>query len=126
MSVCNHDFRDMAFEINYVRSLLDKFKKKYPDVKLKFCGAVDAFKSFVYGDSGDINPVYLDIQIKGTDLRRVLHVKTVRGEVFGPQPFLSIQTKSGRFSKKRYGTDRLIQWRNSSGLTIQASAGRKH
>ncbi len=111
MSFSNHDFRDMAFEVDYVRDLILSVSKDYPEVKFKYCEAVDAFRSVVYGQNMCFVPVKLEVEISGDDKRRYLNVKTIQGKVFGPQPFLAIKTKSGRFIHDNFDFDpSLTKW----------------
>lgn len=90
MGMFNHDFRNMINEHNYVQSLLQPIAKKYPDVKFVYSRAVDAFNAVLGNQISDIE---LDVRLEGEDLS----VKTIKGEVFGPQPYLAIKTKSGRY-----------------------------
>lgn len=97
MGMNNHDFRDMAYEVNIVREKIAKASKKYPEVKFKFCEGVEAFKSTIYGVNCNPEPLELNVTIEGNNERLFLRIETLRGKVFGPQPFLAVKTKSGRF-----------------------------
>ncbi|MEA1876857.1 MAG: hypothetical protein U9N86_08320 [Bacteroidota bacterium] len=111
MSFCNHDFRDLTMEINYVRDLITMVSKKYPGVKFRFCEALDAFRSVIYGRDTDFEPVDLEVTISGDDKKRFLNVETAKGKVFGPQPFLAVKTKSGRFIHENFDFDpSLTRW----------------
>lgn len=98
MGFTNHDFRDMEPDINLVRTLLKQVKKDYPNVKFKYCDAREAFNYAIFGSyehpeknilNGTIDPG----QVAG---QRVLSVKADEN-TFGPQPFLAVETKDGRF-----------------------------
>lgn len=93
----NHDFRNMAREVDYVRELISKVKKKYPDVKYKFCEAVDAFRSVAYGNESSFERLELSINFERRINDCFLTIETIGGKVFGPQPFLAVRTKSGRY-----------------------------
>ena len=77
-----------------------KSSKKYKKVKYKFCEAKSAFTEAVkILENPDVKPIKFNIKFyKKTkkDFAR-LKVKVTQGKVFGPQPFLAIQTKKNRF-----------------------------
>lgn len=107
----NHDFRDMAVEVDYAYSVISKVSKRYQDVKFKYCEAVEGFRSSVYGRELDFEPVELKIEISGDNKMRELKVDTIKGKVFGPQPFLAVRTKSGRFIHDNFDfTPSLTKW----------------
>jgi len=96
MAFNNHDTRDMAYEVDLVRKKINIASNNFPDVKFKFCDAVTAFRELLYdGKKGE--PVELDVKVSSKNDRMFLSVDTTSGKVFGPQPFLAIQTRSGRF-----------------------------
>ena len=97
MGITNHDFRDMENEVTFARKRIVEASRKYPEVKFKFCEAKEAFRCAVYGAADSPKPVKLDISVEDGRDRKVLHIETVQGKVFGPQPFLAVKTKSGRF-----------------------------
>lgn len=67
-------------------------KKYYTDKSYayKYERAKDAFNA-VLGNEPE--PFELDVNLEGNELS----VKTVKGKVFGPQPYLAVKTKSGRY-----------------------------
>lgn len=90
LGIFNHDFRDMAYEIEYFWKLLQPIVEKYPDVKFQYTTAVDAFNK-VLGNEPE--PFDLEVLLEGNELS----VKTIAGKVFGPQPWLAVKTKSQRY-----------------------------
>ena len=90
LGIFNHDFRDMGWEIEYFWDLLLPIVAKYPEVQFKYERAKDAFNA-VLGNEPE--PFELDVNLEGNELS----VKTVKGKVFGPQPYLAVKTKSGRY-----------------------------
>lgn len=111
MSITNHDFRDMAHEVDFAREKIVKASKKYPDVKFKFCEAVEGFRSAIYGPDHMFDPVELDVSLEGSVDRLFLKVETVKGKVFGPQPFLAVKTRSERFIHDNFDFDTsLTKW----------------
>jgi hypothetical protein len=95
----SHDWRDLGAEVDHIRSLLDESRRRFPEVHIRYCRADDAFRRVLW-------PVCVDES--GLDLELLFHpagggdvasieVRTKAGKVFGPQPFLAIETKSRRF-----------------------------
>jgi len=97
MGLANHDERDMVDKLNCAKQKILNASKKYPEVKFKFSEAREAFRSAIYGENSYFEPVELSLSIEGDNKRRLLKVETLKGEVFGPQPFLAVKTKQGRF-----------------------------
>jgi len=111
MGITNHDERDMLPEVEEIREKIILSSKKYPDVKFKFCGAKEAFLSAIYGNEMIDKPVDLTVTLDGNRKRLFLYVETKEGKVFGPQPFLSVKTKSGRFIHDNFDFDTsLTKW----------------
>ena len=95
LGITNHDFRDMAPEIENFRELLSEVAKKFPKIKYKFAESVDAFRQVLnYGDK-EIKKNTLDFKV--TLKAGVLKVQILKGEIFGPQPYLAIKTKKGEY-----------------------------
>ena len=105
MGITSHDFRDIAHDIDFAREKIIKASGKYPEVKFKFCEAVEAFNSAIYEKDTVITPLELELSLEGDDRRLILKVEAVRGNVFGPQPFLAVKTKSGRFIHDSFDFD---------------------
>ena len=91
LAFANHDYRDMAPDVNQVRGMLRQVRKKFPTVKIKFSGAEEAARA-LDGKSLEIAP---SLSISLIDNRII--IKLVDGEIFGPQPFLAIKTKEGHY-----------------------------
>jgi len=105
MAFNNHDFRDMAYEVDLVRDRIAEASIKFPEVKFKYCEGVQAFRSAIYGADFKSEPLELDVTLEGNDERRFLKVETLRGEVFGPQPFLAVKTRTGKFVHDNFDFD---------------------
>jgi len=101
----NHDFRDMAKEVDYVRQLIAKCAMRYPDVKFRYCEAIDGFRSVAYGENMEFKPVELEVDFEQEVDEAYLRVETIKGEVFGPQPYLVVRTRSGRFIHDNFDFD---------------------
>ncbi len=105
MAFNNHDVRDMAYEVDFIREKIASAAKKYPSVKFRFSEAVKGFRSTAYGENPAPEPLSLDVSTGVEGNIRYLKVETIRGKVFGPQPFLAIRTKSGRFVHDNFNFD---------------------
>ena len=96
----SHDFRDLEFEVKYLNNLIKKSHKKFNNVKYKFSEAKNAFSHLAkLKEKTNLKPLKFKIKYyKKTkkDFAR-LTIKVTQGDVFGPQPFLAIKTKKGRF-----------------------------
>ena len=98
MGVSSHDFRDLRTEVTHVHELIRLVTKRHPDVKYKFSTGLEAFRDVVYGGKlGD--PVELSVKFVPATVGDVpnISIKRKKGAVFGPQPYLAIQTKSRKF-----------------------------
>ncbi len=92
---CSHDWRDLGPEVDYVRHLLGRIAPRYPDVTFRYAEAVEAFNAV--HPTAERAPLELHCTLERDDAGcRRLTVETEAGEVFGPQPFLAVRTKSQR------------------------------
>ena len=99
MGITGHDFRNLEVEVDYVRNLIHKSNKKYPDVSFKYSTVPDGFRKVYWPNSIPDEKLSLSIEYVGQSKNDVPHVniKTLSGKTFGPQPFFCIETKSRRF-----------------------------
>ena len=99
LGLASHDFRNLKTEVDHVRDLIEDSKSKYPDVKYKFCNSLDGFRNYISHFEKEDFPVKLDVSFNKNPKNDVpnIEINTLQGEVFGPQPFLAIQTISNRF-----------------------------
>jgi len=86
IAFADHDYRDITADVNEVRNLISKARNKFPDVKIKFSGAESAIKELNSYNSE------LELAIRFDENRLI--VDLMKGEIFGPQPFLAIKTIS--------------------------------
>lgn len=105
MGITNHDFRDMISEVESVRALVKQSKEKYPNVNFKFATTTEAFNACV--NDGEFEKIKLDTKLYKEDNVFKLDIYCTNSEVFGPQPYLAIKTKSGRYLHDNldFGTD---------------------
>lgn len=98
LGISSHDFRDLRTEVKYVDALIKNVSKKYKNIEFFYSTGLEAFRAVIYkGIIGQ--PLDLRIDFHSSPENDVPHIKVKRinGQVFGPQPFLAIQTKSRRF-----------------------------
>ena len=96
----SHDFRDLEYEVKYLDNLIKKSYKKFKNVEYKFCEAKYAFAKIAkLKEKTKIKPLKFKIKYykKSKEDFARLTVIVTQGDVFGPQPFLAIKTKKGRF-----------------------------
>lgn len=91
LAFANHDWRNIKPDIERVLDLVSSAHRNFPDVRIKYSGAEEAAKSLL----GFQNEPTLKFYAHLIDNR--LNVEVISGDIFGPQPFLAIQTKSGSF-----------------------------
>ena len=99
MAIATHDFRDLGTEVEFVSGLIADAAKRFPDVKFKYCEAVEAFRHATGNANGDAKPIDLEVSLERnpSDDAPNVTIETRSGEVFGPQPFLAIETRGRRF-----------------------------
>jgi hypothetical protein len=113
LAVASHDFRDLMPEVDYLGAELAKAQAEFPDVRYRYCDAREAMRAVVYGgEASEPLRIALRLERDSRGLPAVLQVDTRAGTVFGPQPFLAIQTRSQRFIHDNldFSTD-LRSWR---------------
>ncbi|CCQ75519.1 hypothetical protein [Magnetospira sp. QH-2] len=99
VGLCSHDFRDLTKEVNETRNLIAKASEKYPDVRFKYCEGVDAFRRVLGMTEANDHPLDLEVTLDRNPKNDVpnITISTRAGQVFGPQPFLAIETHGRRF-----------------------------
>ncbi len=95
LGITNHDFRDMAIEIDEFRGMLAKVVPHYPEISFKFSEAVEAFRSVLGYSAKECEQNKLNCKMELIENR--LCIEVVNGEPFGPQPYLAIKTKNGQY-----------------------------
>jgi hypothetical protein len=99
VGMASHDFRDLGDEVEEVRDMIDVARRKYPEVPFRFCRAAEAFQRSLSLKTEDVPPLRLSISLDRSPAGDVpnLTVRTQAGRVFGPQPFLAIETRGMRY-----------------------------
>lgn len=113
LAIASHDFRDLGAEAECLHKTLVDTQAKFPDVKFRYCEAIEAFRAVAHdGVAGEPLKLQVRLHRQPDGKPTSLTVDTVRGRVFGPQPFLAIATRSRRFVHDNldFSTD-LRSWR---------------
>lgn len=99
VGMASHDFRDLMPEVEEVRDMIDLATKKFPNVPFKFCSATEGFYNSLSLSNLTQDPISLSLNLDIDPIDDVpnLTIRTKQGKVFGPQPFLAIETMGKRF-----------------------------
>ncbi|MEZ5543312.1 MAG: hypothetical protein R3F42_14920 [Pseudomonadota bacterium] len=103
LSVTNHDFRDMAPDVDEVRGLLHKVAADYPDVPFRYADAVAAMRGALALPPQP--PCELDISINAVDAHTHVMVVESATPTFGPQPWLALKTLAGTYHHDNFDID---------------------
>ena len=95
----SHDFRDLSVEVDYLRDLILESSRKFPDVRFRYCEGVTAFRNTIWPEGVPQDPLDFEIIFHPESTSDVpnIEVRLKNGKVFGPQPYLAIETRSRRF-----------------------------
>jgi hypothetical protein len=91
LAFANHDWRDIEPDIRYVQEILRKIKTDFPDVSIRYAGAEEA--AIALHGLATSETIKLQANLFGNRLV----VECIKGEVFGPQPFLAIKSTTGKY-----------------------------
>lgn len=99
VGMASHDFRDLGPEVEEVRDMIDRAHQSYPEVPYRFCRASEAFQDALSLPVQERPALELSLELDADPVDDVpnLTVHTTVGRVFGPQPFLAIETRGKRF-----------------------------
>lgn len=93
LAFTDHDFKDMAFDVNRMREFIKESSRKNPDVSFFFVDAITAMRECCHLEYSDIN---LSIEIKTAYNKPIMSVSS-ETPIFGPQPYLALKTKNGKY-----------------------------
>jgi len=94
LAFSNHDWRDIRPDVDYVRSLILNVKSQFPNVKIKFSGALEAARDLIIKtEDVTLDPLKLVGYLEGSKFI----VEVEQGILFGPQPYLAIKTTSNQY-----------------------------
>ena len=98
LAFTNHDFRDMAVDIEDTFNRIKKIHKNYQNVHTINSDAVSAIRDTNYSnDSIKKNNIKLELEIISEDGVDKIIVFLKKGNLFGSQPYLAIKTKEDRY-----------------------------
>ena len=104
VSFANHDYRNMEEDIVNVYKKILAVSKKFPEVKFIFSEARDAMRKSL--KLKKIN----NVKIKQSLSKKILHLKFNK-KIFGPQPFLAIKTKDGKYYSDNFDIQKpFLEW----------------
>ena len=98
LSFTNHDFRDIAVDIENVYAKIDRVSRKFPNVSIHNSDAITAMQKVVFSDidvENEAIKLELETEVGVTSSKILVHCE--KGKVFGSQPFLAIKTRDGRY-----------------------------
>jgi hypothetical protein len=99
VGIASHDWRDLGTEVDHVRELIVQSASRFPDVPFKYCDANQAFQDVLWPQGCDGPALSFDLNFippANGDVPSVEIVLT-SGKVFGPQPFLALETRGRQF-----------------------------
>lgn len=103
----SHDFRDLNYEVKYLRKMINKISEKYPSVSFYYVDTKTAFNKVIWNKKKIYQkPIKLSINFHNdkNDVPRI-EVKCIDGKTFGPQPFLAIERIDGKFTHDNFDFD---------------------
>jgi hypothetical protein len=95
LAFTNHDFRNMAVDVDLTRDQLRRIAGEFPDVPYLFSEAVTAMRSAL--ELPFLPPCELELALQHVD--RSTHVLKILSSTptFGPQPWLALKTLEGSY-----------------------------
>ena len=90
LAFADHDYRDIGPDVDYVRGLLRAACERYPHIRFRYSEARDAVRSALKMD--ERAPTSFRLELRG----KRLFVEADQ-PIFGPQPFLALKTRGGRY-----------------------------
>ena len=98
MAVTSHDFRSLKAEVEEVRKYISIAHKRFPKVKIKFCDSLEGFRKVLNIKNPESKRLKLSIRkIKTKNAETCFKISTLKGKVFGPQPYLAMKLKNGTY-----------------------------
>ncbi len=91
LAFADHDYRDIRPDVEAVRAMLAQAAPNFPGVELRFSGAEAAARD-VLGVTNERKP---ELAIRRDGNRMLVDLK--QGQIFGPQPFLALKLRDGRY-----------------------------
>ncbi len=95
LAMTNHDFRDMAPDVDSARRLIQKVASDFPDVPFVFSEAISAMRAAL--DLPFQPPCELDVELHRLDASTTVLKAHSSTPTFGPQPWLALKSLDGRY-----------------------------
>ncbi|OGH01146.1 MAG: hypothetical protein A2600_10735 [Candidatus Lambdaproteobacteria bacterium RIFOXYD1_FULL_56_27] len=97
LGLTNHDWREMAAEIDEFRALLAPVAVEYSDVPFFFSESVEAFQAILFPEVNCADQALrFSAKIEKSSPPRLV-VEVEQGQCFGPQPWLAILSKGRNY-----------------------------
>lgn len=95
LSFSSHDYRDVRGDVEKVFNLIKKVQNKYPNINIKNCNALDAFKEIIIKKNK--KKLLLKAKLKKINKNTYFLKITSNIKIFGPQPFFTFKTIKGEY-----------------------------
>jgi hypothetical protein len=103
LSITNHDFRDMAPDVDGFRKMLQTVVQQFPQVPFYYSEALSAMRSAL--DIAEQPPCELECTIESVDDSAAVLKVSSKTPSFGPQPWLALKTASGKYHFDNFDID---------------------
>lgn len=87
----DHDFRNIAYDVNIVRNMIITAARKYSDVNFYFCNAIEGMRRVL---DLEVNDIKLDLKYEEKNRKIII---TSNNNIFGSQPFFCVKTYDGKY-----------------------------
>ena len=95
LAFTDHDFRNMAAEVDKIYAMILTVSKKWPHIKFKYCNALEASRAYLKMTT--IDEINLSLAFSRLNDNVLEMNVTTDAYIFGPQPFLAIKAKDGKY-----------------------------
>lgn len=106
LAFTDHDFKDMKYDILRMQGFIKEALKEFPDIKFQYVDAITAIRKCC-----DLEP--MDLMMECELIENVNNTRlevTVRGELFGAQPYLALKTNNGKYIWDNFDFDDNKKW----------------
>ena len=103
LAITNHDFRDMAPDVDGFRELLQTVARDFPHVPYFYSEAISAMRSAL--NLPPISPCELQCTIEIMDATAAVLKVSSTTPTFGPQPWLALKTADGSYHFDNFDID---------------------
>lgn len=91
VSFTDHDFRDICYDVDLMRSMLTEVIQKYPGVQFEFCNALEGMRKY-YNQEAASCKLSVELQIE----KKCMNIMSERN-IFGTQPFFGVKLFGGHY-----------------------------